>query len=66
MSTDLIKDKQVHQNRTLAEIKASVGTATATGIHFSSETEISDETLEAVAGGGVANLDTEHSLVDQS
>jgi len=42
MSTDRANDKQVNQDRTPVEI-------TATGI--ATETEISDETLEAVAGG---------------
>jgi|GEM_PF-3459623 len=66
MSTDRMKDKQVHQNRTLVEIKASAGATASAGTNFSAETEISDETLEAVAGGGVENPDSKHAPIDRS
>ncbi len=53
MSTDRTKDKRVNPTRSLAEIKPLNGIKPAARILFATEFEISDETLEAVAGGGV-------------
>ncbi len=65
MSTDRAKDKQAHQAETLADVASSNGGTSSIGIPFFVETEISDETLEAVAGGGVANPPLRQPTVDQ-
>ena len=51
MSTDRAKDQQ-DQSQALADVTPSTRATPSTGIAFAAETEISDETLEAVAGGG--------------
>ncbi|PSB30533.1 hypothetical protein [Stenomitos frigidus] len=57
MSTDRASDNQAHPSRTLENVTA------ATGATSTAETEISDETLEAVAGGGVAKPPLHQPLV---
>jgi hypothetical protein len=54
MSTDRPKEQRVYQARNLAEIKPVTGIRPLSRLTFVPEIEISDETLEAVAGGGVA------------
>lgn len=65
MSNDRAKSKQAHQNETLAEIQSSTGLQSSAGFDFSAETEISDETLEAVAGGVVSNPPVNPPLIAQ-
>lgn len=65
MSTDNVKDKQAHASRALATAKASARIKPTIEIDFSAETEMSDETLEAVAGGMVTHSDSEQIPTDQ-
>ncbi len=64
MSTDRAKDKPVNPARPLSDIKPLTGIQPSTRMMFSTEIEISDETLEAVAGGGMVNPPVQPSSAD--